>query len=1287
MDTGGGGNIGQNTNINPCVLTPEQLANGNFIPSHVNLEEDDLNNHPGHMPVGINCCDDRYKFLTNCLSINRHGDECYNGNVRIGTSVNGVTPCVITSDHENTIVGSVNPATGTSSSSPATSSSITSSSSTNHENDIKNQANLNLNYFKISNRDDSVFKNVHAEDVLISNSFPGRISSQTVRLISPLVNDVPLKIRSHYIEPKEEVRFRFELISNETVLTTGENIIGKLYFDPVKLCKKSCYTGLPVTPDSLKLFHFDSSNDGLGHSTDGSSGSLNLNLQRPEDISYSRVTPATSSATDSNVPSYFLPLDSPFSSLSSNSHSNLKSDSSPSSSSSSFSSTPSSSPSSSAPLSSSLSKVASTNEMPSKQFTTQNLAEVVSSFWLRGLSLNAESSAIDLNLLLALRDRWSKISTPNNNVLTNGNTPSGDPTSKGENSNLVSESVATNIINATLNLELESGQLLSLHTSARLNWPRLLVSSSNHMKFPLTRFGHSVIREVLIENPTSHPLLIQAVLAPIFFTPEYVSNILRAIGISSSISNEMKNLDRSSFRLIVNDGENEAVHKQFTIPVTPGTQGILLPVGQRARIQIEFAPKWEQQTSHGKAHGQSNVESDFSAKYTSFLLIRNNLTIMEAVKLHGEAGFGLLKIGKELPGLTSMLTFDLQEKHLSKSCNVKSNRASFGPSNGGPGRGAGSSNNAGKVYGDSSSPANSATTGSASEPQFTVHKHFNLVNYGKIPVNVRGFLIGPHVGVSSSSYKSKSTLASLNDQPIGSNKLLEQLIGKVRCQGFGFKVLNCESLSWNISQEADPDSVLVIQPNESKKIHIAFTPDFTVAKTMATLTVITDDGPFPDEIEKNWQQILESELTQPLSWLFKLSTLATFSSSKPQMSKNTFYSYASRTDVPGFAGANGSLNVAIDGGRNGLGIGLITYSLVATVPKSLLTNCDESLPRPYQEMILYYTLVVFMLCLITVTVAFAFIDGTRVLNFTFYPAVLMTRTTSNSGISVGHSASDIYPETFKPFSLKLNENGMIEPDNESVSSTNVSNECKVRKNNSNACLGKKKSSNASASSSSVGSFDSIATNVGNSKNGDAKRTTKSNASKTITKRIRESWNIICQNKLVSSDRRGSNGSSNSSEALTESSALPNDPSKNGKGSKCNLINSTQVSNSKVGKQQASLINVKSNCNESYIKRKLNAKSWFESLASRSQSSGMDKKEEEPVISLPSFDYEFDAEDIQNLKGRKGSKKDKGANQKTKQQPQPQPQQQQQQQQPQQQPAVTSISSTSITSSDSPGQTV
>ena len=83
-------------------------------------------------------------------------------------------------------------------------------------------------------------------------------------------------------------------------------------------------------------------------------------------------------------------------------------------------------------------------------------------------------------------------------------------------------------------------------------------------------------------------------------------------------------------------------------------------------------------------------------------------------------------------------------------------------------------------------------------PNLTVKRPFTARNTGKLPLWVTGFHI--------------------DSQP---------------CQGFGFKVLDCEPF--------------LLAANDSKKIHIAFSPDFTLSRITRTLTLSTSLGGQPGQ--------------------------------------------------------------------------------------------------------------------------------------------------------------------------------------------------------------------------------------------------------------------------------------------------------------------------------------------------------------------------------------------------------------------------------------------------------
>ena len=704
---------------------------------------------------------------------------------------------------------------------------------------------------------------ITGEAVVMNNCFPGRLSSQSVRITSTVSVDLSLRSWS-----MNDARFDF-VVMNPNV-SFGESTLGRVYFDPSTGCSSlltpGCYTGT---------------------------------------LDFSSLA-SDSSRPPSNIPSQ------------------------------------------------------------------ADVIKGYQSLWFKGLSLNPDSAEMEVTLLRALRDKWMK-----------------------------TQEKKQAVIQSSLSLDMGSGYSLTLPTTASLSWPRIIFHPSkvNTLKFPLTRFGDSVRKKIWIENPSSHPLVIQAFVLSADPGPSiYAKDFLSLLG--SWPANDVKEVEteisrnplnkRNFFKLLVNREENQGVYRRFDTDPSLGTQAMFLPVGERAFVEVEFNPRVESEDasnffSKKGTDKATKTLSDPSVKYSTFVVIRNNLTVIDAVRIEAEAGLGLLKMGTETPGLTSLLTLDLKVSHLANSCGIKNSKV-----------------NAKKGDKNSSKPS----APSSAEPQFTVMKQFKLTNYGKIPVNVRGFIIGPNMGVSSSSYNDKSTISSLTDRPIGYNEVLSLLFRGVHCQGFGFKIQNCQE----VMQESKNGTLFTLRPNQEKKINIAFTPDFTVAKTMATLTIVTDEGPFDLDIRQTLENYWNEDIVKPLGrWFPSVNKLTVGRNDSCDVeSKECLKKIMSRSNI--------SSNPYF-----------ITYSLIATVPKEILAKCDSSLPRPYQEVILYYSMVVFMTCLVMVTTAFAFIDGTRILNLTFYPAVLMTRPVSGSD---GYMNSDI----FRPF--KLNEIGKKGVDSQSTSSSN-----------------------------------------------------------------------------------------------------------------------------------------------------------------------------------------------------------------------------------------------------------
>ena len=87
--------------------------------------------------------------------------------------------------------------------------------------------------------------------------------------------------------------------------------------------------------------------------------------------------------------------------------------------------------------------------------------------------------------------------------------------------------------------------------------------------------------------------------------------------------------------------------------VQPHKDSIAMMIGanQKVRIRAAFQPK----------------DDIFKS---SLILIRNNLTILDAIILQGQGGQGDMRFSNRRPGSTLPLLFELSEKHL-KACDSK----------------------------------------------------------------------------------------------------------------------------------------------------------------------------------------------------------------------------------------------------------------------------------------------------------------------------------------------------------------------------------------------------------------------------------------------------------------------------------------------------------------------------------------------------------------------------------------------------------------------------------------
>lgn len=338
----------------------------------------------------------------------------------------------------------------------------------------------------------------------------------------------------------------------------------------------------------------------------------------------------------------------------------------------------------------------------------------ISDQWVESFSLMKSTAEFDLNLVNILYNRYL-------NQTKNG-------LSKWQ--------------NITMRLDTSEVKGHLFKTRVKMSWPSLLYETSENksvFNFPLTQIGNTSYQNITIKNPSSNLLVVQLVMdkyyphvdvlyegLPPNLIPNYKAGYKRqrhGFAFQEDYQKSVENIWKKR------KGRETGGRVDFSNSNIP----IILDPGETFSFVISYTPT---DAVHNSA----------------LLFLRNNLTVIEVIRLNGQGVLPNFKFGNRKPGSSLPLVFELTEKHL-KDCEREKNRK----------------------Y-----PA----------PNLSVKRSFTARNTGDVTVYVNKFLINGY-----------------------------------ECEGFGFKVLNCESF--------------VLLPNGTRKIDIAFTPDFTVSKITRNLILET----------------------------------------------------------------------------------------------------------------------------------------------------------------------------------------------------------------------------------------------------------------------------------------------------------------------------------------------------------------------------------------------------------------------------------------------------------------
>ena len=259
---------------------------------------------------------------------------------------------------------------------------------------------------------------------------------------------------------------------------------------------------------------------------------------------------------------------------------------------------------------------------PGKVFTG-GYSEVQSADWLNSLDLRDSAPEVDTRLYERMQAVWKECQ---NDELTKA------------------------VANFELDTDLVSG--IKIEVEASLQWPSITPDAPIH--FPLTLIGNYSTQSVSIFNPGDLPLVVQALLLHFYPDQQAALDIVDDwLDIPSAASPRISpfSLLESSSRLFEHQESPHPASYLASLDRSVSDLAwtrILLPKSF-VNITVVFEPH--------------NEEPVFSV-----ILVRNNLTVMDAVVVQGAGAEGKFSLGGEMPDSDESLFFDITQENLAE-CN------------------------------------------------------------------------------------------------------------------------------------------------------------------------------------------------------------------------------------------------------------------------------------------------------------------------------------------------------------------------------------------------------------------------------------------------------------------------------------------------------------------------------------------------------------------------------------------------------------------------------------------
>ncbi|XP_067150444.1 LOW QUALITY PROTEIN: transmembrane protein 131 [Apteryx mantelli] len=235
-------------------------------------------------------------------------------------------------------------------------------------------------------------------------------------------------------------------------------------------------------------------------------------------------------------------------------------------------------------------------------------------------------------------------------------------------------------LNAVFEVDTDLQKDVQLKVTAEMAWPSIL-TSPRHLSFPLTNTNSSSEEEIFLENPADVPVYVQFLPIALYSNPSiFVDKLLERFNLSKPTNFSLRTLEFQVFRNCVQP-------LQSTVGLTKGLArhsvlNLILKPGERKSVKVKFAPVLNKTVS-------------------SLIVIRNNLTVIDAIMVQGQGTTESLRVAGKPPGPGSSLRFKITEALL-KDCSEKMK---------------------------------------LKEPNFTLRRTFKVENTGQLQINVKSMEI------------------------------------------------------------------------------------------------------------------------------------------------------------------------------------------------------------------------------------------------------------------------------------------------------------------------------------------------------------------------------------------------------------------------------------------------------------------------------------------------------------------------------------------------------------------